>query len=94
MFIFYFLGVGPPCCSILCQFWLCEEAQCVYLRRHLGSREFLITCFLLLDGGRQTLGIWLRMRLLYTFGFLSVSLHTVSREVPGNLEEQAGRYIM
>ena len=38
MVIFYFLGVGPPCCSILCQFWLCEEAQCVYLRRHLGSR--------------------------------------------------------
>ena len=35
--IFYFLGVGPPCCSILCQFWLCEEAQCVHLRRHLGS---------------------------------------------------------
>ena len=25
MFIFYFLGVGPPCRSILCQFWLCEE---------------------------------------------------------------------
>ena len=24
-------------CSIFCQFWLCEEAQCVYLRRHLGS---------------------------------------------------------
>ena len=37
MIIFCFLGVGPPCCSILCQFWLCEEAQCVYLRRHLGS---------------------------------------------------------
>ena len=36
MFIFYFLGVGPPCCLILCQFWLCEEAQCVYLRRHLS----------------------------------------------------------
>ena len=35
VFIFYFLGVSPPCCSILCQFWLCEEAQCVYLRRHL-----------------------------------------------------------
>ena len=34
---FYFLGVGLPCRSILCQFWLCEEAQCVYLRRHLGS---------------------------------------------------------
>ena len=27
----------PPCRSIFCQFWLCEEAQCVYLRRHLGS---------------------------------------------------------
>ena len=37
MIIFCFLGVGPHCCSILCQFWLCEEAQCVYLRRHLGS---------------------------------------------------------
>ena len=37
IFIVYFLGGGPPCCSILRQFWLCEEAQCVYLRRHLGS---------------------------------------------------------
>ena len=37
MFLFYFLGVGLPCCSIICQFWLCEEAQCVYLCRHLGS---------------------------------------------------------
>ena len=37
MSIFYFLGVGLPCRSIFCQFWLCEEAQCVYLRRHLGS---------------------------------------------------------
>ena len=27
----------PPCRSIFCQFWLCEEAQCVYLRCHLGS---------------------------------------------------------
>ena len=33
----HFLGVGLPCHSIFCQFWLCEEAQCVYLRRHLGS---------------------------------------------------------
>ena len=41
VFIFYFLGVSPPCCSILCQFWLCEEAQCVYLRRHLGSPSVL-----------------------------------------------------
>ena len=37
MFIFHFLGVGPPCCSILGQFWLCEEAQRVHLCRHLGS---------------------------------------------------------
>ena len=37
MFIFYFLGVRLPCCSIFCQFWLWEEAQCVYLPRHLGS---------------------------------------------------------
>ena len=40
MFILCFLGVGPPCRSILCQFWLCEEAQCVYLRRRLGSLLF------------------------------------------------------
>ena len=48
MFIFYFLAVGPPCCSILCQFWLCEEAQCVYLRRHLDSspESFLNNSFI------------------------------------------------
>ena len=40
MFLFYLLGVGLPCRSIFCQFWLCEEAQCVYLRRHLGSDDF------------------------------------------------------
>ena len=44
MFIFYVLAVGLPCRSIFCQFWLCEEAQCVYLRRRLGSPEiFFIT---------------------------------------------------
>ena len=37
MFLFYLLGVRLPCHSIFCQFWLCEEAQCVYLRPHLGS---------------------------------------------------------
>ena len=37
MFIFFLLGVGLPCRSIFCQFWLCKEVQCVYLRRHLGS---------------------------------------------------------
>ena len=36
-FFFYLLGVGLPCLSIFCQFWLCEKAQCVYLCRHLGS---------------------------------------------------------
>ena len=40
-FFFYLLGVGLPCCWIFCQFWLCEEAQCVYLRRHLGSPTFI-----------------------------------------------------
>ena len=40
MFTFYFLGFGLPCRSIFCQFWLCEEAQCVYLCRHLGSRLY------------------------------------------------------
>ena len=37
MFLFYLLGVGLPCGSIFCQFWLCEETQCVYLCCHLGS---------------------------------------------------------
>ena len=37
MFLFYLLGVRLPCRLIFCQFWLCEEAQCVYLRHHLGS---------------------------------------------------------
>ena len=37
LFLFYLLGVRLPCCLIFCQFWLCEEVQCVYLRRHLGS---------------------------------------------------------
>ena len=42
MFIFYLLGVALPCRLIFCQFWLCEEAQCVYLRRHLGSPEIFL----------------------------------------------------
>ena len=37
MFLFYLLGVRLSCRSTFCQFWLCEEAQCVYLCRHLGS---------------------------------------------------------
>ena len=39
LFLFYLLGVALPCRSIFCQFWLCEEAQCVYLRHHLGSHS-------------------------------------------------------
>ena len=39
MFPFYLPGVGLPCRSIFCQFSLCEEVHCVYLHRHLGSRE-------------------------------------------------------
>ena len=34
---FISLVVPLPCCSILCQFWLCEEAQCVHLHCHPGS---------------------------------------------------------
>ena len=41
MFLFYLLGVGLPCRSIFCQFWLCEEVQCVYLHRHLGCSIWL-----------------------------------------------------
>ena len=37
MFLFYLVVVRLPCRVIFCQFWLCEEAQCVYLCRHLGS---------------------------------------------------------
>ena len=38
---FYFLGVGLPCRSIFCQFWLCEEAQCVYICLHLRSVRYV-----------------------------------------------------
>ena len=46
MFLFYLLGVRLPCRSIFCQFWLCEEAQCVYLCRHLGSPILFYFLFL------------------------------------------------
>ena len=39
-FFFIYLVSGLPCRSIFCQFWLYEEMQCVYLRRHLGSPLF------------------------------------------------------
>ena len=42
MFLFYLLGVGLPCPLIFCQFWLCKEAQCIYLRHHLGSHSILL----------------------------------------------------
>ena len=42
---FYLLGVGLLWRSIFCQFWLCEEAQCVYLCHHLGSPHVLILLF-------------------------------------------------
>ena len=31
------LVLVPLAVRFSCQFWLCEEAQCVYLRRNLGS---------------------------------------------------------
>ena len=39
---FYFLGARRPFRSILRQFWLCGEVQCVHLRRHLGSPNLYI----------------------------------------------------
>ena len=51
-FFFNSLVVGLPYSSIFCQFWLffvfkllsffwlCEEAQCVYLRLHLGQKSY------------------------------------------------------
>ena len=47
MFLFYLLGVGLPCRLIFCQFWLCEEVQCIYLRLHLGSPLFFLTQILI-----------------------------------------------
>ena len=59
-FFFISLVVGLPCSSIFCQFWLffvfklllsffwlCEEAQCVYLRLRLDRKPhfFLILLF-------------------------------------------------
>ena len=51
-FFFISLVVRLPCCSIFCQFWLffvfklllsffwlCEEAQCVYLHLHFGQKS-------------------------------------------------------
>ena len=39
---FISLVVGLPCRLIFCQFWLCEEAQCVYLCLHLGFLFYII----------------------------------------------------
>ena len=55
-FIFYLLGVGLPCRSIFRQFWLCEEAQCVHLRRHLGSDHLFSNCVLQLSPKSLTSG--------------------------------------
>ena len=54
-FFFISLVVGLPCSSVSCQFWLffvfklllsffwlCEEAQCVYLYLHLGRKSLII----------------------------------------------------
>ena len=54
-FFFISFVIGLPYSLIFCQFWLffvfklllsffwlCEEAQCVYLRLHLGRKEFIL----------------------------------------------------
>ena len=59
-FFFISLIVRLPCSSIFCQFWLffvfklslsffwlCEEAQCVYLRLHLGWKPCLGPTYLI-----------------------------------------------
>ena len=40
---FLFPWCGLPCHSIFCQFWLCEEAQFVYLHLHLGSLDVYLS---------------------------------------------------
>ena len=69
VFIFYFLGVSPPCCSILCQFWLCEEAQCDYLRRHLGSPQLCSLVVVLNTLPRTSFRYFFKTK-CYTCGFL------------------------
>ena len=79
MFIFYFLGVGPPCLSILCQFWLCEEAQCVYLRLHLGSLlvHFFIGLFVFLEGSHVSSLYILEIRPLSEVSLANIFSHTL-----------------
>ena len=80
MFIFYFLGVGPPCPSILCQFWLCEEAQCVYLRRHLGSpqlRSLVVVLNSLCQGHLSDISLKLNVILVASFGVYMHVIHSV-----------------
>ena len=40
------LVLVPLAVRFSCQFWLCEEAQCVYLCRHLGSPVFSFLLFI------------------------------------------------
>ena len=61
-FFFYFLGVWLPCSWIFHQFWLCEEAQCVYLRSHLGSPRLF---FKHLDMSSKKQSSW-HMHCIYT----------------------------
>ena len=72
-FFFISLVVGLPYSSIFCQFWLvfvlkllnffwlCKEAQCVYLHLHLGRKLHFVflctTCLFLL--GKGTPWVWL-----------------------------------
>ena len=56
MFLFYLPGVGLPCHSIFCQFWLCEEAQCVYLCRHLDSLLLLLIIIIRLEIDSELFG--------------------------------------
>ena len=58
MFLFYLLGVGLLCHSIFCQFWLCEEVQCVYLCHHLEKKTLLSLSTLLTVRSFNVLYLW------------------------------------
>ena len=76
MFLFYLLGFRLPSSLIFCQFWLCEEVQCIYLRLHLGSlsESFLVWGILNQSWKRSDpINIWIvvfwRNFLTFRYGF-------------------------
>ncbi|KAF6104119.1 hypothetical protein HJG60_011166 [Phyllostomus discolor] len=88
-FFFNSLVVGLPYSSIFCQFWLffvfklllsfylCEEAQCVYLHLHLGQEsgytfQEVPICILSLTVGHSTPSILILLIIITKCPFLSI----------------------